>query len=286
VGAVELLMQEHAMHYGLDVVNLGDYADPRLIVRVAQAAEAASWDGLFMWDHLGFVWGAPSGDPWISLAAVATATERLILGTAVTPLPRRRPHVVANAAATLDVLSAGRFILGVGLGGVPEEFGAFGEPTDSLERASMLDEGLEVVARLWSGETVIHQGRHYRVDGVTLAPLPVQQHRIPIWVGGESRPALRRAARWDGWVAGGIDENCEVVLPPADLSESSAYIAEQRATATPFDVAVTGCSVPGDASLVRRYAAAGATWWLESIHGYRGSVDDMLARIKAGPPAI
>lgn len=274
------------MRYGLDVVNLGEYADPRVMVRVAQTAESAGWEGLFVWDHLGFVWGAPSGDPWIILAAVAQATARLTLGTAVTPLPRRRPQVVANAAATLDVLSAGRFVLGVGLGGVPEEFGAFGEPTDAGMRAAMLDEGLDIATQLWSGETVTYRGRHYQVDGVTLAPLPVQRDRIPVWIGGWSRPAQRRAARWDGWIAGGVDENCDVVLPPTELAENVAYIAEHRPTDKAFDVAVTGCSAPGETALVSEYAAAGATWWLESIHGYRGSVDDMLARIEAGQPMV
>src|SRR3990172_9488132 len=98
------------MHYAIEVVTLGDYADPRRVVQFAQAAEDAGWEGLFVWDHLGFVWGAPAGDPWVILSAVAQATRQLRLGTAVTPVPRRRPQVLANTLATLDVLSQGRLI--------------------------------------------------------------------------------------------------------------------------------------------------------------------------------
>lgn len=228
-----------------------------MVVRLAQAAETAGWEGLFVWDHLGFVRGAPSGDPWVILAAVAQATERLKIGTAVTPLPRRRPHVLANTLATLDRLSGGRVILSVGLGGVPQEFAAFGEPGDAQYRTAMLDEGLEVLSRLWSGESVTHRGTHYTLDGVALAPLPVQRPRIPIWVGGESRPALRRAARWDDWVIGGVDEHCELTITPEQMAEKIAYICRHRTEAAPLDVAITGCSIPADGALAREFADAG-----------------------------
>ncbi|HSM58591.1 MAG TPA: TIGR03619 family F420-dependent LLM class oxidoreductase [Candidatus Sulfomarinibacteraceae bacterium] len=272
------------MHFGIEVVTLGEYADPRLVVRLARAAEGAGWEALFVWDHLGFAWGAPSGDPWVILAAVAQATERLKVGTGVTPLPRRRPQVLANTVATLDLLSGGRAILGVGLGGVPREFAAFGEQDDARERAAMLDEGLDLLNRLWSGETVSHQGRYYTVDGVALAPLPLQRPRAPLWVGGDSRPALRRAARWDGWIVGGVDEECRPVITPAQLAEKLSYVQKHRTETAPFAVALSGCSSPAGDPLVRAFAAAGVTWWLESLHGYRGSVEEMLARIEAGPP--
>jgi alkanesulfonate monooxygenase SsuD/methylene tetrahydromethanopterin reductase-like flavin-dependent oxidoreductase (luciferase family) len=134
-------------------------------VEVAQAAEAAGWEALVIWDHLGYVWGVPSADPWVVLAAAAQATARLLLGTAVTPLPRRRPAVVAGAVTTLDRLSGGRVIFGAGLGGVAEEFTAFGERAAIGDRAAMLDEGLDVVTALWSGRPVRHAGRFYQVDG-------------------------------------------------------------------------------------------------------------------------
>ena len=168
------------MNHGIDIATLGDYADPRPVVQLARAAEAAGWQALFVWDHLAFAWGVPSGDPWVILAAVAQATQQLKLGTAITPLPRRRPHVLANTVASLDLLSEGRVILGVGLGGVPQEYTAFGEEENAQHRAQRLDEGLEVLDRLWSGEQVTHHGTHYTVSDVTLAPLPLQRPRVPI----------------------------------------------------------------------------------------------------------
>jgi alkanesulfonate monooxygenase SsuD/methylene tetrahydromethanopterin reductase-like flavin-dependent oxidoreductase (luciferase family) len=171
---------------------------------------------LFVWDHLGFAWGVPPADPWVVLAAVAQATTRIRLGTAVTPLARRRPVVVANAVATLDRLSGGRVVLGAGLGGVSAEFAAFGEPDDPRVRAGKLDEALEVVAALWAGQPVSHAGEHYTVDGVALAPTPVQRPRVPIWIGGHSRAAQRRAARWDGWIIGGDNEQGEMTFEPPE----------------------------------------------------------------------
>jgi probable F420-dependent oxidoreductase len=272
------------MHYGIDVVTLGDYANPRLVVPLAQAAEAAGWEGIFVWDHLAFAWGVPSGDPWVILAAVAQATTHLKMGTAITPLPRRRPHVLANAIATLDQLSEGRVILGAGLGGVPQEFTAFGEQADPRGRAQQLDESLDLLNRLWAGESVMHRGAHYTVENVTLAPLPVQRPRVPIWIGGESRPALRRAARWDGWIVGGDNERAEMVKTPEQVAEKVTYIRQYRSTSLPFDVALTGCSPPGGSTLVLEFAAAGVTWWLESLHGFRGTFDELQARVMAGPP--
>jgi len=273
------------MQYGIDLAVLGEYADPRAAVEFAVAAEAAGWDGFFVWDHLGYVWGAPAGDPWIILAAAAQATERLRLGTAVTPLPRRRPHVLAGSVAGLDRLSQGRAIFGVGLGGVPQEFSAFGEESDARIRAEQLDEGLEVIAGLWSGQAVRHHGRHYTVDNVTLAPLPVQRPRVPIWVGGHRPAALRRAARWDGWLEAADDEQSAMVARPEDVARNLAYLRQQRTSDVPFDVALTGVSPAGDSALVREYEAVGVNWWLESLHGLRGSRAELMARVRAGPPA-
>lgn len=273
------------MQYGIVIANMGDYADPRAAVRLARAAEAAGWEGFFVWDHLGFVWGAPSGDPWVILSAVAASTRRLRIGTDVTPLARRRPQVVANALATLDLLSDGRVVFGAGLGGVPREFAAFGDPGDAKERATMLDEGLTVLDRLMSGEEVTHRG-HYTVEGVRLAPLPIQRPRVPVWIGGEVRPALRRAARWDGWLASAtpLDGSIGMSKSPERIREMVEEIRHHRTATTRFDVAVDGYSEAGDDTLPRAYAEAGVTWWLESIHGRRGTPDEMLARVEAGPP--
>jgi alkanesulfonate monooxygenase SsuD/methylene tetrahydromethanopterin reductase-like flavin-dependent oxidoreductase (luciferase family) len=273
------------VRYGIHVPILGRYAEPGLVVEMAQAAEAAGWEALFVWDHLAWAWDVPSADPWVVLAAAAQATTGLRLGTAVTPLPRRRPAVVASAVATLDRLSGGRVIFGAGAGGVAAEFTAFAEPDGAADRAAMLDEGLAVITALWSGQPVQHAGRFYRVDGVRLAPLPLQRPRVPVWIGGHSPAALRRAARWDGWVLGCDDEDGTMVVPPARIAAGAEAMARERPASGPRDIAVTGVSAgPGD-RIARAYAGAGATWWLEHVHGGRGSHPSILDRIRAGPPA-
>ena len=273
------------MKFGIDIATLGDeFGHPRKVAQLAQAAEAAGWEGLFVWDHLAFAWGVPSGDRWVILTAAASVTEKILLGTAVTPIPRRRPQVLANTLATLDIFSKGRMIFGAGLGGVPGEFSAFGESENAKDRAVLLDEGLEVITRLWSGEPVNFHGACFTVKNVTLAPLPIQRPRIPIWIGGESPPALRRAARWDGWIVGADDETAKMVKSPIQLGDLVTTVLGYCIEKTAYDIAITGVSTPHDGALAREYADAGVTWWLESIHGMRGSFDEMLIRVKAGPP--
>jgi probable F420-dependent oxidoreductase len=271
------------MRYGVNVCTLGEYADPRLVVDLAGAAEEAGWESLFVWDHLGFTWGVPSGDPWVTLAAVAQATSRLRIGTGVTPLARRRPQVVANAVACLDRLSGGRVVLGAGLGGVPVEFAAFGESGDPRLRAERLDEALELVAALWSGERVDHRGPHYTVTGVTLAPLPVQRPRVPIWIGGDSAPAKRRAVRWDGWILGGDRPDGTMMTSPDQIAAAIDGLGPRP---NRFEIALSGVSASDDHALLQQYAEAGVTWWLESIHAQRGSTSEILDRIRAGPPML
>jgi alkanesulfonate monooxygenase SsuD/methylene tetrahydromethanopterin reductase-like flavin-dependent oxidoreductase (luciferase family) len=268
------------VRFGICLANVGTYADPRVSTHVAQAAEASGWEAVFVWDHLAFVWGPPAADPWVTLAAVATATPRVLIGTAVTPVARRRPQVLAQTVATLDILSGGRVVFGAGLGGSSSEFRAFGEPDDARIRAGKLDEGLDLLRRLWSGEEVEHQGTHYTVDGVTLAPVPAQD-RLPIWIGGNRAPSLRRAARWEGWIADSADPT-GMTLAPEDVRRRIATIREVRATGDAFDVAVVG---RGDRGEPDAYARAGATWWLESLHDMRGTPAEMLAVVEAGPPS-
>jgi alkanesulfonate monooxygenase SsuD/methylene tetrahydromethanopterin reductase-like flavin-dependent oxidoreductase (luciferase family) len=237
-----------------------------------------------LWDHLLFPYG--SGDLWVMLAAIAARTQKLKLVTGVAALPRYRPHTLARLLTGLDLLSEGRVVFGAGLGAISEEFSRFGEIGEGRTRAEMLDEGLEVITRLWTGQPVEHVGAHYTVSGVSLLPTPIQRPRIPVWIGGESRAALRRASRWDGWIIGVIDENAEITLPPEKLADRLASIKDQGVEGGPFEVAVDGVSEPGAPSLVQDYANAGATWWFESLFGLRGGLEEMLARIKAGPPVM
>ncbi|NUS09385.1 MAG: LLM class flavin-dependent oxidoreductase [Nonomuraea sp.] len=266
------------MRYGIDVAILGDLAEPARLVTLAQEAEAAGWDAVLVWDHLAFAWGTPSADPWVALAAAAQATSRIRLGTAVTAVARHRPERLAQTVATFDRLSGGRAILGAGLGGVTREFTAFGSARPG---GPVLDEALDVMASLWSGDEVHHQGAHYTVDGVRLAPLPLQRPRVPVWVGGTAPGALRRAARWDGWVVAGDDQEGRMTLSPDALAAQVDELRRHRSAVDDFDVAVIGVSEPG--SPMPAYAEAGATWWLEHLHGFRGSVEHLLRRVKAGP---
>jgi len=263
------------VRHAICLANIGTLSDPRLAVRLAGAAEASGWDGVFIWDHLAFVWGPPSADPWTTLAAIASSTARVKLGTAVTPVARRRLQVLANEVATLDVLSGGRVVFGAGLGGSPSEFARFGEPTEEKVRASMLDEGLDVLHRLWSGEQVTHRGEHYTVEGVTLSPTPVQA-TLPIWIGGNRPASLRRASRWDGWIADSSDPT-GMTLAPDDVARSIERIGRDDR----FDVAVLGQSDRSEPSAFER---VGATWWLENLHDERGSLDDLVRLVSAGPP--
>jgi alkanesulfonate monooxygenase SsuD/methylene tetrahydromethanopterin reductase-like flavin-dependent oxidoreductase (luciferase family) len=269
------------MHYGIEVVPFGDFSNPRAIVRLAQAAEAAGWEGLWIWDHVLMPYG--TGDPWITLAAVAASTARIKLLTGVSPLPRYRPHLLARMLTGLDLLSQGRIIFGTGLGIAPD-FAPFGEPADDKTRAEMLDEGLQVLAGLWSGEEFSHRGEHYTTEAVRLVPTPVQRPRVPVWIGGGSRAALRRAARWDGWIMGTVDEQGKVTNPPENVARDVHRILELRRPDGPFDIAIDGITPAGERGLAADYEGAGATWWFEAIHLSRGTEAELLQRIQAGPP--
>lgn len=268
------------MRYGIEVVPFGAYAEPGPVVELARAAEAAGWEALAVWDHAHF-WGGV-GDPWITLAAVAAATERLLLVTDVVPVPRYRPHLLARSLHALDALSGGRVVLGAGLG-VAEDLEPLGDHHDDRTRAAMTDEALDLVQRWCAGEIVTHEGPHYVSQGTQVAPRAVQSPRIPVWIGGWSRPALRRAARWDGWTVPTIDDECSVLRPPEEIARSVAYL-RMLDVGPGFDVAVSGATPAGERGLAPDYADAGATWWFEAVFGLRGSPEEMLDRVAAGPP--
>lgn len=273
------------MKYAINVPNFGDYADARLTAALAQEAELAGWDGFFVWDHINtaFEPGAPMADPWVVLTAVALATERIRIGTMVTPLPRRRPWKLARETVSLDRLSNGRLILGVGLGYPPDhEFSALGEDADLRSRAARLDEGLAVLNGLWSGEAFTYHGKHYDLTDVQFRPPPLQRPRIPIWV-AQMHPhtgPLKRAARWDGLVP---MHETEMFPTPEHVAQGVAIISANRSDLGAFDVCVP-VMLPEDRSgtrgMMTDYASAGATWIMVGAW----SLAELRAQIVQGPP--
>jgi len=295
------------VHYGVSLPNFGVGVDAALLARWARDAEGAGWDGFFLWDHLFAFSPGPIDvvDPWIALTVAATTTTRVRLGTLVTPLPRRRPVVVARQTVTLDRLSGGRLVLGVGVGAFPYEWEYCGEEPDQRVRGDMLDEHLEVLDALWSGRPVRHRGTHYRLDGPDFAALchpPPLHGRIPVWVAGTwpasapgPRPLTRpfaRAARRQGVVPMRTDGRWEV----ADTAGVRALVDGSRneEAPAPFDLAVPGETAGGDDArglLHADHEAAGATWWVEAVHPWRYGwsegaawpLEAMHERILAGP---
>ena len=259
------------MRFSVTVGAVGPGRDPRGLVELARAAEDSGWDAMFLEDYLVYQGDAtqPTYDPWICLAAMAAATSRIGIGTTVTPLPRRRPWKVAAEAVALDHLSGGRFVLGVGIGDPGDPF--LGRASDPKVLAEMLDEGLEVIDRLWTGEQFSFEGKHYQLDRVQLTARPVQTPRIPIWIGGNMLvPAVRRRIlRWDGSCAYKGSTDAPQQITPDDVR---ALLAERG---EPFDIKVSGGD-PAD------FAAAGASWWGRWIAPE--SPEHTLSIIRKGPP--
>ncbi len=275
------------MRFAVDVAPLGELSDPRAIARMAAVAEDAGWDGLSTWDVLATTMGG-AADPFVALAAAAAATERIRVIASVIALARRRPQLVAQAAASLDLLSGGRLILGVGAGADRPDFEAFGEPWQASERIARMDEAAALVDAWLRGESSESEGASLVSRGVAVGPTPAQTPRPPIWFGGSKPGALRRAARWDGWIAVSIlEDGVTLGLPPDAFAEQVGRVREERAAAgleaAPFDIAVFGQDGLGGAQ-AREYADAGATWWLESFSPMRGRLDELVGIIAEGPP--
>lgn len=274
------------MRYGVYLPPFGPFGDPVALVELARRAEAAGWDGVFLWDHL-VADVMPIVDLWTTLGAIAQATDRILLGTMVTPLARRRPWVVARHGSTLSRLSGGRFVLGVGLGSDESgDFSRFGEPTGRREMASRLDEGLEIVRAMWTGRAGQHGGEHYRVELDATAPEP---HRIPIWVGCSTldKPAVvRRAAGADGVFPNPADHR----ITPGELA---GVVAAVRRTGLvggrPFEVAAAGNASPAwdepPSVDLPGLVGAGLTWWMESLIHF-DPLDLSLRIVDAGPPRV
>jgi alkanesulfonate monooxygenase SsuD/methylene tetrahydromethanopterin reductase-like flavin-dependent oxidoreductase (luciferase family) len=284
------------MKYGVDVPNFGPLGRARVLADLAADAESAGWDGFFIWDHIARKREFRDvADPWIALSAIAMRTERVQIGAMITPIARRRPWKLARETATLDQLSNGRLIFGAGLGSVggsQVEWENFGEETDLKKRAEMLDEGLAILAGLWSGQPFSYEGKHFQVNDTEFLPTPAQQPRIPVWIAGmwPNKAPVKRALRWDGYFP--IFEGD--VLP--QFKALGAYFDEVRSDDRPFDLIATG-KTPGDdaargAEIVADYAASGATWWIEDLEfAYFGNdwehnwtLDTIRERVLQGPP--
>lgn len=251
-------------------------------IEMARVAEAAGWDGVFTFDGIHVGDAMELHDPWVLMGAIAMATERVRIGAIIQPLARRRPWKVARESVTLDHVSRGRFVLCVGLGAADDAgWAKVGEPADRRTRAEKLDETLEILVGLWSGERFGFDGRHYRFDPMAFRPRPVQRPRIPIWVVGAwpSERSMERVARYDGvlpYPLGGASV--------ADILEPmSRWIEGRRGTLDEFDIVIEGLAPPTatDPDL-RALADAGATWFIHS--DWESGTGDLRRRIEAGPP--
>ncbi|ORM34590.1 LLM class flavin-dependent oxidoreductase [Williamsia sp. 1135] len=282
------------MRYGI-VFPKGDAAD---FATMAVAAEDAGWDAVFGWEAL---WG---NDPWISLTAAAMRTERIGLGTMLTPVPRRKPWDLASTTATLDRLSGGRVILGVGMGALHPGWLAFERDQGRKTRAELFDEGLDVLFGLWAGQPFEYSGKHYQVQPTDFElPDPiVSTPRITTWCVGlqGARKSMARAARCDGLlpnfrntdgsmpdgpVTVGVDQWASIAAEIRGLREELGFTGN-------YDIVFEGTSDLSDRDGERRKAAqladAGITWWLDSDWEARPAdpIAYQLERIKASPPTF
>lgn len=269
------------MRHGF-VIPGGDVPE---IVDVAVEIEQAGWDAVFVAE------GVYGTDAWVSLGAMAARTSRVLLGTLLTPLSRRRPWKLASEAATLDRLSRGRAVLTVGLGALNTGFPQVGEATGRKERAELLDEGLDVMERLWAGKPFKYEGQHYQVDwDNTWSYTPYEKARVPIWVvAAWGRPkSVERAMRWDGIVPAKMEADGSFGSIRAEEVRDIAVHAAQHHEG-PFDIVLEGVT-PNDsgdaAAKVKPFAEAGATWWIESMWDVPGGMEAVMKRIRQGPPGV
>jgi alkanesulfonate monooxygenase SsuD/methylene tetrahydromethanopterin reductase-like flavin-dependent oxidoreductase (luciferase family) len=281
---------KHPVKRGIYLPPFGDFASPRRVAELAATAEQTGWDGFFIWDHMFALPGMAVAEAWTTLAAIAMSTASIRLGALVTPLARRRPWVLARQIATIDQLCAGRLVVGVGLGDDGwTEFSAFGEETSPRARGELLDESLEILLQLLTGNAVVYSGSRFTIDSGPVLPTPVQDP-VPVWSGVRwpNRKPLARAARLQG---------CFPIFPgstqrpaPPPLADLAALRAELTDLGAPrsLDVVVP-CSLmlldPAErAGVVQAMAAAGATWLLEGFGvGQNGA--EVEAIVAAGPPA-
>jgi alkanesulfonate monooxygenase SsuD/methylene tetrahydromethanopterin reductase-like flavin-dependent oxidoreductase (luciferase family) len=275
------------MRFGLNLPNFNYLGDVRTHLELAQMAEAAGWDGYFLWDHINWPDQGAHADPWIALGVIAAQTQRLLLGTAVTPVARRRPLKLAREILTLDALSGGRFIFGAGNGIIPDEFGHVGDESDLRVRAEMLEEGLAVFQALTREGEVDFDGRHLHVKTKGFGP-PACGRKVPIRIGATwPRPKpVARAARIDGIIP--ILDPYTKQITPEQVRELASFISAHRESEEPFDIVLPGMERNGgsgpDRARVKEFEQAGATWMLDAAFPAAEPLSAVAARIRRGPP--
>ena len=277
--------------YGLKNGVALPYLGASSIACLAKEAEVAGWDGVYVGDA---IW---CEDPMIGLAAAATNTSHIRLGTMVIPIPLRRPWKVASEAVALDHLSDGRLTLGLGAGAVWMGWRGFpDEITDTRTRAEMLDESIDILDLLFQRKPFDYSGKHYHikltlVDEQYYPPCPVQQPRIPLWVVGiwPRKKSMQRILKCDGLLPQKMNAAGQLVaVTPEDIRAMKSFIDAHRTLTTPFDIVVegqTGNLTPNETEeMLAAWVAAGATWWIEGLWEY--SEAQASARIRQGPPQV
>jgi hypothetical protein len=267
------------------------YGSARSTARLSQLAEEAGWDGCFLGDA---IW---CEDPMIALAAAAMTTNRIRLGTMITPVPLRRPWKIASESLALDHLSAGRLILGLGTGAVWMGWQGFpDEVTSAKARAEMLDETIDILTLLYQSKQFDYDGKHYHlkltlVDEMYYPPKPVQQPRIPLWVVGiwPYKKSMRRALKGDGILVEKRNPDGSIAdVTPADIHEIKAFIDENRTLNTPFDIVTSGKISHLDPTQLQdtfqAWSEAGVTWWIEGL--WEEAEDMVSEHIRRGPPGL
>ena len=269
------------MKHGLFIPNFGAFSEAQAFAALASEAEEAGWDGIYIWDHILLADATPMCDPWIAMAAAATATGRIRLGPMVTPMPRRHPWKLSREIVTLDRLSEGRLDFGVGIGHPPDtEYETFGHDSDARVRADKLDESLAIVTGMWQGEPFSFEGTHYRVEEQTFLPTPVQQPRVPIWVAAtwpNKRP-FRRAARWDGVFPLKVGESGFVDMSYDDIAKMMSYVHAHRPSSEPLEF-IAGNGDATDRS-VEEMEALGVTWLFYNLWDMSA---ESMAKVSGGP---
>ena len=275
------------LRFGIFLPPFDAYAEPGAVAALAADAERAGWDGFYVWDHIRAAPGVAVADPWVTMSAIATNTERIRIGALVTPLNRRRPWVVARQAVTLDRLSGGRLTLGIGAGSDDwHEFSGFGEQLQG--RGALLDESLTVLEDLLAGRPVSHHGEGLDVETEAFRPGPVQSP-LPIWGACRwpNRAPLARAARVQGCFPI-FSTGRPIPLPePEDIAAVVAALAEHGAVPG-SDVAIRAhlAAEPTPAGRLSELEQAGVTWVLENFEPSELDPATVERIVRAGPPTV